>query len=169
MAAYHLPAQIRPGDLEVIAAPLDFLGVNHYHDDAVSGHPQPGPGGRRPTTKATSSPIVGSEFVTFPGRSLPRTAMDWEVNPDGLEQLLVRLGRDYPTLPPLYVTENGAAYADEVSADGQVHDPERVAFLERTSPRWRGPARPAPTYAASSPGRCSTTSSGPGGTPSASA
>ena len=130
VAAYDLPALVRPGDLEIIAAPLDFLGVNHYHDDAVSGHPQRGPGGRRPTTKATSSPIVGSEFVTFPGRSLPRTAMDWEVNPDGLEQLLVRLGRDYPTLPPLYVTENGAAYADEVSADGQVHDPERVAFLD---------------------------------------
>ena len=130
VAAYDLPALIEPGDLEVIAAPLDFLGVNHYHDDAVSGHPQRGPGGRRPTAKATSSPIVGSEFVAFPGRSLPRTAMDWEVNPDGLEQLLVRLGRDYAGLPPLYVTENGAAYEDVVSADGQVHDPERVAFLD---------------------------------------
>jgi beta-glucosidase len=55
--------------------------------------------------------------------------MGWEVNPDGLRHLLVRLGREYDTLPPLYVTENGAAYDDAVSADGQVHDPERTAYI----------------------------------------
>ena len=41
-----------------------------------------------------------------------RTAMGWEVYPDGLFELLVRLQDDYD-LPPLYVTENGAAYADQ--------------------------------------------------------
>jgi beta-glucosidase len=66
--------------------------------------------------------------VSFPTRGLPRTAMGWEVNPDGLRDLLVRLGRAYPQLPPLYVTENGSAYDDEV-VDGAVHDPERVAYL----------------------------------------
>jgi beta-glucosidase len=56
--------------------------------------------------------------------------MDWEVNPDGLRALLVRLGREYPALPPLYVTENGGAYnGDHVSEDGRVHDPDRTAYI----------------------------------------
>ena len=112
---------IQDGDLAAIAQPLDFLGVNHYHDDCVSGHPAPG-GGSTPM-------FVGSEFVTGRLRPLPRTAMDWEVNPDGLEHLLLRLGRAYPGLPPLYVTENGAAYVDVVEPDG-VHDAERTEFLQ---------------------------------------
>jgi beta-glucosidase len=123
---------VRPGDLDLIAEPIDFLGVNHYHDDNVSGHPLPPgtPPGLRPTDKPWASPFVGSEYVTFPPRDLPRTAMGWEVNPVGLRTLLVRLGREYPTLPPLYVTENGSSYDDVLSSDGAVHDPERVAYLE---------------------------------------
>ena len=66
----------------------------------------------------------------MPSRGLPRTAMDWEVHPEGLRTLLVRLGREYPTLPPLYVTENGAAYdGDVVTDDGAVHDPERTQYI----------------------------------------
>ena len=58
--------------------------------------------------------------------------MDWEVNPDGLRTLLVRLGREYPNLPPLYVTENGGAYGgDLVDEDGRVRDPERTAYILR--------------------------------------
>ncbi|QTX03555.1 glycoside hydrolase family 1 protein [Agromyces archimandritae] len=133
VAGYELEARIMPGDLEIISAPIDFLGVNHYHDDQVSGHPLP-PSARaslRPTDKPGRSPFVGSEFLGFPTRGLPRTAMDWEVNPDGLRRLLVRLGEEYEQLlPPLYVTENGSAYDDVVAADGAVHDPERVAYLE---------------------------------------
>jgi beta-glucosidase len=140
-------ALVRPGDLEIIAQRLDFLGVNHYHDDMVSGHPIPAPadpsvvpvdphavaGGR-----AVRSPFVGSEHITFPLRGLPLTGMGWEVNPAGLRTLLVRLGREYPNLPPLYVTENGAAYDDTVSlehhgtADGDteaVHDAQRTQYI----------------------------------------
>jgi beta-glucosidase len=57
--------------------------------------------------------------------------MGWEVNPDGLHTLLVRLGTEYPTLPPLYITENGAAYEDVVSEDGAVHDDERTSYVLR--------------------------------------
>jgi beta-glucosidase len=123
---------VRPGDLELIAQPIDFLGVNHYHDDNVSGRPLPQgtPPGMRPTDKPGASPFVGSEHVTFPPRVLPRTSMGWEVNPAGLRILLSRLSRQYPTLPPLYVTENGSAYDDDVAPDGAVHDVERVAYLE---------------------------------------
>ena len=121
---------MQPGDLEIIAADIDFLGVNHYHDDNMRGHPASpdAPPSLRPTTKPGASPVPGSEHVSFPSRGPPRTAMDWEVNPDGLRTLLVRLGREYPTLPPLYVTENGSAYEDERAAD-EFDDAERVVYL----------------------------------------
>jgi len=130
-------ALIQPGDLEIMSAPLDFLGVNHYHDDAVSGYPLTVRGEGESNADSHSggasrpvgSPWVGSEHLTFPSRGLPRTAMDWEVNPDGLRALLVRLGDEYPNLPPLYVTENGAAYDDIVAADGAVHDSERTRYI----------------------------------------
>jgi beta-glucosidase len=116
VAGLGLDEAIHPGDLDIISAPLDFLGVNHYHDDNVSGHPLPAgsPTSTVPTDRPTSSPFVGSEYLTFPTRGLPQTAMGWEVHPAGLRTLLVRLGKQYPTLPPLYVTENGAAYDDVV-------------------------------------------------------
>ena len=91
-------------------------------DPSTNGHS----GG---ATRPTSSCWIGSEDIAFPSRGLPRTAMDWEVNPDGLRKLLVRLGEEYPALPPLYVTENGAAYDDVVSDDGAVHDTERTEFV----------------------------------------
>ncbi len=143
LAAYGLDevtetGLVRPGDLETIAQPIDFLGVNHYHDDQVSGHPLEdgaadphGVVGGRPTR----SPFVDAEYVTFPLREgLPLTGMGWEVNPAGLHTLLVRLGREYPELPPLYVTENGAAYDDTVSHDGAdgaeaVHDELRTRYI----------------------------------------
>jgi beta-glucosidase len=65
--------------------------------------------------------------VTDP--EVPRTEMGWEVYPDGLHKLLVRLASDYDP-PPIYVTENGAAYGDVRVHDGRVHDPERTAYLE---------------------------------------
>jgi beta-glucosidase len=62
---------------------------------------------------------------------VPVTANDWPVQPDGLRDLLVGLRADFPDLPPLYVTENGAAYPDEVGAGGEVDDPARVDYLRR--------------------------------------
>src|SRR5699024_5203453 len=118
------------GDMEIIGSPIDFLGVNHYHDDQVSGHPTPGSDGHSGATdRDISSPWIGSDNLSFPSRGLPRTAMGWEVNPSGLRVLLTRLGREYPNMPPLFVTENGSAYDDVVSEDGSVHDPERETYI----------------------------------------
>lgn len=126
-----LNAVIKDEDAALIAQPIDFLGVNHYHDDNVSGHPLASgePEALVPTDSPKSSPFVGSEHVTFPTRHLPRTAMGWEVNPQGLRVLLNRLRDDYPNLPPLYITENGAAYEDAVTAQGTVEDPEREEYI----------------------------------------
>ena len=128
---FGLAEVIQPGDLEIISAPIDFLGVNHYHDDLISGHQDTSgtDGHSGGAGREAASPWIGAEHITFPSRGLPRTAMDWEVNPDGLRRLLVRLGEEYPSLPPLYITENGAAYDDVVSEDGSVPDAERTRFI----------------------------------------
>ncbi|PPH09859.1 beta-glucosidase [Rathayibacter sp. AY1C1] len=130
VAGLGLDELIVDGDLDLISLPLDFLGVNHYHDDNVSAHPLPAGADdfAQATDREVGSPWVGSEFITFPSRGLPRTAMDWEVNPDGLRYLLTRLGLEYENLPPLYVTENGAAY-DDVVEDGRVHDADRTQYV----------------------------------------
>jgi beta-glucosidase len=102
---------IEEGDLRTISAPLDFLGVNYYTRSVVCADPAGGPP------------------VTVDDDSVERTEMGWEVYPDGLYELLVRLHHDYE-LPPLYVTENGAAYADH-RENGSVHDPKRISYVER--------------------------------------
>ncbi|WP_310530059.1 GH1 family beta-glucosidase [Nocardioides sp.] len=127
----HWHEVVRDGDLALISTPIDVLGVNYYHGNAVSGHPHTdvvGVGSDQPDRVALS-PWVGSEHVTFPSRGLPVTAMGWEVQPEGLHRLLVRLHEDYPRLP-IFLTETGAAYADEPRPDGAVHDPERIEFLD---------------------------------------
>ncbi len=108
--AASLPS-IADGDMETIATPLDFMGVNYYTRSVVAADPK--------TRAPVTVPLLGVE----------RTAMGWEVYPDGLYSLLVRLAEDYE-VPRLYITENGAACADARRHDGSVHDPERIAYLE---------------------------------------
>ena len=55
--------------------------------------------------------------------------MDWPISPDGLRDLLVSVGRDYPASPPIIVTENGAAYDDPVAADGSIDDSRRIRYI----------------------------------------
>jgi beta-glucosidase len=112
-------SHVRDGDLELIAAPLDFLGVNYYYRSVVRA----GAGPQR-------SPWVGSRDVEFVERGRPTTDMGWEIDPDGLYDLLVRLRRDYGSLPPVYITENGAAFPDAPAPDGSVPDTDRIAFLD---------------------------------------
>jgi beta-glucosidase len=68
--------------------------------------------------------------VAFVSRGLQRTEMGWEVDPQGLYDLLLRVRRDYGPLA-LYVTENGAAFADRPGPDATVPDPARVRYLDR--------------------------------------
>jgi len=100
---------IQPGDFDLISGPLDFLGINFYSRSVVRAAGQGG-------------------FESLPPAG-PVTHMGWEVYPEGLYDLLTRVHRDYGPIP-LYITENGAAYPDEVQG-GRVHDPERTAYLEQ--------------------------------------
>jgi beta-glucosidase len=123
----------RPGDAATIAAPLDLLGVNYYTRAVVPvAPPVEEAGAERDShsgpTGAAASPWPGSEDIRFVGRGLPTTAMEWEIDAPGLLEVLCRLHEEYPAVP-LYITENGAAYEDEVSADGSVKDAERTKFI----------------------------------------
>lgn len=105
---------VHPGDLDTIAAPVDFWGINYY-----------------------SRAILRSDRVPE-GHNLPRTIPEptpesktdigWEVYPDGLADLLRRVARDYPGIP-LAITENGASYATPPGADGVIRDTARVDYL----------------------------------------
>jgi beta-glucosidase len=128
-----LTGVIHDGDLAQIAQPIDALGVNYYHGELVSDRPAEHPlRGEAPTDRATSSPFPAADGVFNHPQGLPLTAMNWEVQPDGLRELLARVDSEYarPARTKLYVTENGAAYDDTVDADGGVRDVERTEFLK---------------------------------------
>ncbi|MGV9405128.1 GH1 family beta-glucosidase [Streptomyces sp. NPDC003674] len=108
----ELPEQ--PGDMETIAAPLDWLGLNYYFPAYVADDPD----GPAPRVRSVRRDGV------------PRTGMDWEIDAGGIETLLLRLTEEYGARK-IYVTENGSAYPDVVRPDGTVDDPERQEYLER--------------------------------------
>jgi beta-glucosidase len=105
------PDSVQDGDLATIAQPIDFLGVNYYFPQRVVADPGNAPLGFRP---AAPRP--------------PLTTMGWEQDAGAFGDLLDRLGREYPDLP-IWITENGAAFPDEVR-DGRVEDPDRIAYLK---------------------------------------
>ncbi|MFI9626700.1 GH1 family beta-glucosidase [Streptomyces sp. NPDC052042] len=122
-------ALVRDGDLAAISRPVDVLGVNYYTPTVVST-PAHGRGDARDDGHGDSdhSPWPGSEHVAFHLAEGPRTAMNWAIDPDGLHRLLLDVSRNHPGLP-LMVTENGAAFDDQLSSEGRVDDPERIAYL----------------------------------------
>ncbi len=133
VAGLGLTERVVDGDLAVISTPIDFLGVNYYHGDLLSDQPPTAPlVTDAPTSRPTRSPFPAADNVHSHSQGLPVTDMGWEIQPDGLRELLVRVHREYagPAGVDLYVTENGAAFADEVAADGSVHDQDRVAFVQ---------------------------------------
>jgi beta-glucosidase len=102
--------EMQDGDLEMISHPIDFLGVNYY---------------TRNIYKAGS----GRPYVHVAPVDIPLTEMGWEVFPQGLTDLLVSLNRKY-NLPPVYITENGAAMPDALE-QGAVEDRDRIRYFEQ--------------------------------------
>jgi beta-glucosidase len=99
---------IKPGDMALISQKLDFLGINSYSRSVISAK-----GG-------WLEKIPGSEY----------TEMGWEVCAPAFRRLLNKINNDY-SLPPIYITENGAAFKDEVSPDGKIHDKRRLDYLRQ--------------------------------------
>jgi beta-glucosidase len=117
---FGLVDHVRDGDLELIGAPIDVLGVNYYTSAQVTAEEPGGDADRLAWA-------VGAPVARVVRRDLPTTAMGWEITPDAFRDLLVRVSRDYPPVP-IVITENGSAWDDEVSG-GAVDDAERVEYL----------------------------------------
>jgi beta-glucosidase len=112
---------IRDGDEKIIGEPIDLLGINYYSPTYLSARDgAPGGGGAYP----------GTEGIEFIAPAEPVTDMGWQIQPSGLTALLTKLGRDYPGVP-MIITENGAAFPDQLHPDGdRVEDRDRVAYLD---------------------------------------
>ena len=106
-----LSGHIQADDEQAIAAPIDFLGVNHYQRVIVSAD-------------RTDAHLGARRIPAAPAT----TSLGWSVIPDALHDILVRLHREYPPIP-IYVTENGASFDDYVDPSGEVLDTERIAYL----------------------------------------
>ncbi len=106
--------EIRPGDMEIIHTPVDFLGVNYYTARLVQFNTFPGKlkAGELPLT----DPMMGY------------TPMDWGIYPQGLYDTLCEF-RDRLGNPELYITENGCAAVDLLDAGGRIHDRDRIIYL----------------------------------------
>ncbi|MFC0039885.1 GH1 family beta-glucosidase [Actinomadura rayongensis] len=120
---------VRDGDLDVISAPLDFLGLNYYFSRTVAASGRDlGPDWVETPLSTRVEAELGARDVVRAGETL--TAIGWPVDPGGLTELLLRLRADYGDVP-IYITENGLPLGDYVTPDGRVHDPERIEFLRR--------------------------------------
>ncbi len=106
------PPPIHAGDAAIIATPIDFLGVNNYSRMLVRGD------ATKPDGIEYIAPVPGSTY----------TEMDWEVYPQGLGDLLTRLHKEYG-VASLLITENGAAFDDNIGDDEKVNDPQRIVYL----------------------------------------
>jgi beta-glucosidase len=106
---------VLPGDLEAIAVKTDFLGVNYYFPETIQHDPRHAPLSAR---------------VLPPAEGLATTYMGWEVAPEGLAELLARIENDYHP-GPMYITENGSCYRDEINGEGEIDDVQRRHYLMR--------------------------------------
>jgi len=100
-------SNVRPGDLALISQKLDFFGLNSYSRHVIGA-------------QGRVHPVPGSEY----------TEMDWEVCAPAMRRLLNKLNDEYD-LPPIYITENGAAFKDVLSPDGKIHDERLLDYLRQ--------------------------------------
>ncbi len=103
---------VRDGDMERCAAPLDLIGINLY---------------TRTRVQATSAAAY-LEALPADAPEGPVTDMGWEVWPDALYEVLVQVTREYDT-PAIEITENGCAYDDGPDARGRIEDARRIEYL----------------------------------------
>jgi beta-glucosidase len=106
------PDFLQPGDYEVIAAPMDFIGLNYYRR-AVLDAAEPDRGGMGDPTQNPDG---------------DHTEMGWEIYPQGLFELIMNVYTEYRP-QNILITENGASYSDGPGPDGRVHDERRIHYL----------------------------------------
>jgi beta-glucosidase len=120
--ARRMLPQIRQGDMEVIRAPLDFIGINNYSRDVARY------AWWMPIVRGVAERGIKQVDQEFSHDGTDYTAMGWEVYPSSLYESVMLVAREYGN-PRMIVTENGAAFTDTPAGDG-VHDVRRIAYLD---------------------------------------
>ena len=105
---------VKAGDMELVRAPLDFLGINYYRRQLVSA---------KPAGQGEDSMAVKHED----GTAGPLTDFAWEVWPDGFYEMIMQVTREYGN-PAIEITENGCSYLDSPDAHGRIPDQRRIDF-----------------------------------------
>jgi beta-glucosidase len=103
---------LKSDDLKHINRPADWFGLNHYSPNYVV---------------ASDKTPLGLWFGDAPA-NVPRSTMGWPVEPAAFGEILTRMHKRYGL--PIYVTENGTAYADKPTPEGKVHDEPRISYLK---------------------------------------
>jgi beta-glucosidase len=106
---------VKPGDMDLVNAPLDFLGINYYNRTLISAIP-PGAG------------ESAAGVYNFEATEGPLTDIGWEAWPDSFYALLMRISREF-NRPVIEITENGASYMDVPDAHGRVPDQRRIEYM----------------------------------------
>ncbi|MCC9138556.1 GH1 family beta-glucosidase [Pontibacter silvestris] len=106
---------IKPEDEQDLQFDFDFIGIQNYTREVVK--------------YSFWTPFMQANLVPPRKRKVPQTLMKWEVYPEGIYHILHKYSQ-YKGIKKIIITENGAAFPDQL-ADGQVHDPERVTFLQQ--------------------------------------
>jgi beta-glucosidase len=117
----RLTSVIKDGDL--CKQQNDFIGINYYFNNRI-GHEVTA---NHPNRVRVVDELTGLHMIATSNGKF--TDMGWPITPYGLEDLMVRWTNTYENLPPIYVTENGAAYDDGISPDGKIHDKRRIEYL----------------------------------------
>ena len=104
---------VQSGDMDVIGVSTDFIGINYYTRNINRSQEI-----SEKENEPVNNPLVGE-----------MTEMKWEIYPKGLYNILCRLYFDY-AFPAIYITENGASFADSVTAEGEVDDPARLSYIK---------------------------------------
>jgi beta-glucosidase len=105
---------VRAGDFQLMQHPVDFIGVNYYFPERVV---------------QDGKAAFGFREVPAPAK-VPKTAMGWEIRPASFTDTLVAINNRYPNHPPIYISENGAAFVDTVESDGSINDRERTEYIQ---------------------------------------
>ncbi|MDO6390108.1 GH1 family beta-glucosidase [Pontibacter sp. BT731] len=106
---------IMPGDENKMPFDFDFIGIQNYTREIVR--------------HSFWTPFLRANLVSAQKRGVPYTVMNWEVYPESIYHMLHHYSQ-YSDIKKLVVTENGAAFADEL-VDGEVNDQRRLDFLQR--------------------------------------
>ncbi|HYF04089.1 MAG TPA: GH1 family beta-glucosidase [Patescibacteria group bacterium] len=113
-ALLKLQKYMQPGDEVLLKHDFDFFGFHNYTREIIK--------------HSYFIPVINADIVKASKRKVPATEMDWEIYPDAMYHVLKEFG-SYENMPKIYITENGAAFPDEI-ANGKIHDTARVEFLK---------------------------------------